>query len=89
MRELGEEISIKSYAVLSLGYINEKSIDDVHFGLLYLIKVFTIDINSRDPEIISESLCFKKISELGQLIKEHNFSEWSKIALNALNQFIN
>ncbi len=91
MRELEEEVVIEEEIeeIKVLGYINDDSdsVGRVHFGVLYMIKVKG-DVMAGDGEITNEG--FRSVEQLKEIVndKEVTVEEWSKIALELLEEIL-
>ena len=91
LRELSEELTGAENPSLELiGYINDDSdeVGKVHFGLLYIAKVKSEEINCKDEEIKKGNL--KPINELEAICAnpEYVVEGWSRIALGPLRNYI-
>lgn len=84
LREMSEEVSIdKIKNIKILGYLNDdsNSIGKVHFGILYVIETES-SIQPKGREIESG-----KLIEFSKIDKNLNFEDWSRIALEALENY--
>lgn len=92
LRELGEEVSMNGQVtrIKKLGYINneQKHVERVHFGILYLIETDSTEIKPEAPEIAEGRLM--ELSELEEILASEDckVEEWSKIALGPLRELI-
>jgi len=85
MRELDEEISIKS-SIKSIDLIgmicsNNTEVDSVHLGLVYVVEVSGLDVSVKETETLVGDWIYKK----DLLDFEGELESWSKIAVE---QFI-
>lgn len=88
-REIKEETTLNNIdEVNTLGYINldHSDVDQVHFGILYIVKTNCDNITARSKEIFQSG--YKNFLELTALCVANNKVEkWSVVALKALNQY--
>jgi predicted NUDIX family phosphoesterase len=83
LREIEEEVTAEIKDLKLFGYINDdsNSVGKVHFGLLYIAKVFG-DVNPKDSEI--------RTSEMMEIeyLKNIEMEVWSKVSLKALGELL-
>ncbi len=89
MRELKEEVGIDCPNVNLNGYINydTDSVDQVHFGLLYIVKINSEEISPKDQEIAQGRL--HTISEVERICSsDAEVETWSRTALDPLKSYL-
>lgn len=90
-RELAEEVVIHGShgEPRILGYLNfEKDVHAVHFGILCVTDVDTMDVTPKDTEILQSRFC--SIPELQEMVASpaYEVELWSRTALSPLKQYI-
>jgi len=86
-REIQEEIDIGSSPISSpelLGFINDdfNNVGKVHFGILFLCEVESLNVAPKDSEIAFGEL--KRISEIVEISRNKNTEPWSVISVPLL-----
>lgn len=92
IREISEEIKISTFKKFNvLGYINDDTpgtVEEVHFGILYVAEVDLEEIPEFEDEI--ENGQFRSIEELEKILNSSNqqVEMWSKIAFEPLKKYL-
>ncbi len=90
LRELNEEVKgVAQQSIRRWGYINDDDnpVGRVHFGIVYLVKTKSKDVQPNDAEIDREWHGFRPISQLEEICRSKDeVDSWSRILVEPLKE---